>query len=152
MKSLNSFGGLKSSITVRYPENTTVEVVHYDEVVAKMDVDWPSKTVHVEQYSADKLVIPFPTLGEKVDVSTEKFVDYLESRCFPRTRDNAQELLEMMGLTAYNPYKIVRTTHGVIFDDYIWLRFKGEEDLKYEDVGLRKVPQGWKRSKNTVDQ
>lgn len=127
-----------------YPNNTTIEVIHYDKIVAKMYVDWPSKEVHVEQYSKDKIVIPFPTMGDKVIVSTEKFVDYLESRCFPRTRHNADELLKMMGLSHYNPFKIVKVTHGVIFDDYVWLRFEGE-DLKYEDVGLRKVPKHWRK-------
>lgn len=40
-------------------------------------------------------------------------------------------------LESYNRWAIVRKTHGVMADDEIWLRFKGET-LKHRDVTLRK--------------
>lgn len=141
---------LRGSINIRLPKDGIIEVVNYDEVAAKLDVSWSQKTVEIHQYTKDKLVKPFPKFGQWAQVSTEKLVDYFESRCFPRTRANAAELLKKMGLKSYNPYKIVQITHGVIFDDYIWLRFEGEENLRYEDVGIREVPNHWQRGKNAI--
>lgn len=57
----------------------------------------------------------------------------LEERCFPRTQDGAGETLKRIGLTQYNPLDIVRITHGRLWKDHFWIRFKGE-DLKWEDV------------------
>jgi len=42
-----------------------------------------------------------------------------------------------LGLNAYNRRGIVRKTHGIMADDEIWLRFKGEEHLRHRDVSLR---------------
>jgi hypothetical protein len=41
--------------------------------------------------------------------------------------------LEDMGLSAYNPWEIVKITHGVMLEDFVWIRFDGE-DLKWNDV------------------
>ena len=40
-------------------------------------------------------------------------------------------------MRAYNRWGIVRKTHGVIADEKIWLRFKGEQ-LVHKDVCIRK--------------
>lgn len=53
------------------------------------------------------------------------------------TRANADELLESLGMQAYNRWGIVRKTHGVMVDDEIWIRFKGET-VCHKDVCLRK--------------
>lgn len=50
---------------------------------------------------------------------------------------NADELLESLGMQAYNRWGIVRKTHEVMTDDEIWLRFKGET-LTHRDLCLRK--------------
>lgn len=57
----------------------------------------------------------------------------LEERCFPRTQDGCKYTLEDMGLTQYNPLDIVRITHGRLWKDFNWIRFKGE-NLTWEDV------------------
>jgi hypothetical protein len=71
-------------------------------------------------------------------ITLEELDKWLKWRTFPRTRVNAQELLESLGLNAYNRWAIVRKTHGVMADDEVWIRFKGEEHLKHQDVCLRK--------------
>lgn len=62
---------------------------------------------------------------------------WLKWRVFPETRVNANQLLASLGLNSYNRWAIVRKTHGVMADDEIWLRFKGES-LKHRDVTLCK--------------
>ena len=70
-------------------------------------------------------------------ITKEELERWLKWRVFPETRVNADELLASLGLNSYNRWAIVRKTHGVMADDEIWLRFKGE-NLKHKDVCLRK--------------
>ncbi len=48
--------------------------------------------------------------------------------------DNAAE----NAFESYNPWEIVRKTHGFLWDDYMWIRFEGET-LTWEDVNLGKL-------------
>ena len=50
--------------------------------------------------------------------------------------EDIQELLNRIGLSEYNPQQIVRRTHGVSYNDYIWFRFPGER-LTSRDVLVR---------------
>lgn len=69
-------------------------------------------------------------------VTFDDVYDWLEYRCFPRTRANCKELLKRMGLSAYDPLDIIHVTHGMLWDDYIWVKFEGEE-IEYKDIKLR---------------
>lgn len=60
----------------------------------------------------------------------------LEMRCWERERADIHEILNHLGLTEYNPYEIVRKTHGVSYNDFIWFRFPGE-NLTSKDVLVR---------------
>lgn len=70
-------------------------------------------------------------------ITLEEIEKWLKWRTFPPTRANAKELLASLGMQAFNRWGIVRKTHGVMADDEIWLRFKGET-LTHRDVCLRK--------------
>ena len=70
-------------------------------------------------------------------ISLEELERWLKWRTFPPTRVNAKELLASLGMQTFNRWGIVRKTHGVMADDEIWLRFKGET-LTHRDVCLRK--------------
>ena len=41
-----------------------------------------------------------------------------------------------MGLDYYDAYEICKITHGVLFDDFHWMKFDGEY-IKWKDVGIR---------------
>lgn len=68
--------------------------------------------------------------------SAQEIIEWFEGRCFPKTRDNKDEILKVLGLKEYDPLDIIRITHGVLFDDYIWIKFKGE-DITYDQVKIR---------------
>lgn len=71
-------------------------------------------------------------------ITKEELERWLKWRVLPETRADLASILEAYGLNSYNRWAIVRKTHGVMADDEIWLRFKGEEDLKHRDVTMRK--------------
>ena len=47
-----------------------------------------------------------------------------------------EKYLYKLGIHEFNPYKICRKTHGVMYQDKIWFKFKGEE-LAWDDVKCR---------------
>lgn len=71
-------------------------------------------------------------------ITKRELEKWLKWRVFPETRANASEILAALGLTSYNRWAIIRKTHGVMADDEIWIRFKGET-LKHRDVTIRKA-------------
>ena len=66
--------------------------------------------------------------------------DWFETRCFPRSRADANELLEMLGLSDYNPYELIKRSHGAMFDDFYWINFE-HETLTWNDVNPRTLTQ-----------
>lgn len=72
------------------------------------------------------------------EITRNKLNEILELRCFDRHRPDAGKKLEALGLTAYRPIDIIRKTHGVSYNDYIWFRFMGE-DIRAEDVLVREI-------------
>jgi len=60
----------------------------------------------------------------------------MEMRCWEKGRPDINEILNHLGLSEYNPYEIVRKTHGVSYNDFIWFRFPGEK-LTSKDVLVR---------------
>lgn len=68
--------------------------------------------------------------------TTDEVLNWLESRCFPRTRANKDEILKLLGLSEYNVLDIIKCTHGLLWDDFLWVRFPNQ-DIDYNDIKLR---------------
>ncbi|MBT2290414.1 hypothetical protein J7E73_14940 [Paenibacillus albidus] len=110
------------------------EVLEHDRVIAKIKLDYMNQTVDVWQdNSVSPIFLPFPT---KKKVNVGDVLDYFESRCFPRTRHHVDKVLQSLNLRDYVPTEIVKQTHGVLYDDYVWIRFSDEE-LTCADVHPR---------------
>lgn len=110
------------------------EVLEHDQVIAKVKLDYKNQTVDVWQdKGVSPVFLPFPN---KSKVTVGDVLDYFESRCFPRTRHHADKILQSLGLRDYVASEIVQQTHGVLYDDYVWIRFSNEE-LTCADVHPR---------------
>lgn len=112
------------------------DVMHFDEVIASVDLKPENGALpYVKNYVTGFNKQFSPEM--EGTISLEELENWLKWRTFPPSRVNARELLEALGLNAYNRWGIIRKTHGVMADDEIWIRFKGE-NLKHKDVCLRK--------------
>lgn len=111
-------------------------VLWKNEVVAEVSVaEEPDgfKTLnYIRRYTDDVGKQPFG--GSRLDL--KRVYEFLENRWFERGRPDVLWQLEGLGLSEYNPWEIVKKTHGVMFEDFIWIRFEGEE-LTWEDVKIR---------------
>ena len=66
--------------------------------------------------------ILYRAFGIKVKPTWEDFMEFLEERCFPRTRDHMKLILKDLGLDFYDPLAIVEKTKGKMAEDFQWLK------------------------------
>ena len=106
------------------------EVFWKDMLSARVSVK--KNRVHVSRYIDHPVRQIFP----KTDISRNQVNEILRLRCLEEGRPDIKEKLKAIGLTEYDPVEIVKRTHGVSFNDHIWIRFPGEE-ITYKDVSVR---------------
>lgn len=106
------------------------EVYWKDEITARVYVK--KKEVIISRYSEN----PGKQLFAEKKMTRYQLGKILEMRCWEKGRADINEILKHLGLTEYNPYEIVRKTHGVSYNDFIWFRFPGE-NLTSKDVLVR---------------
>lgn len=86
-----------------------------------IDINFLDRKVQIKNYTDDLLHRAF---GIVTNPTWEDFEDFLQYRCFPRTRGNVKDLLRELGLSNYDPLQIVEKTRGRITDDDMWLKVK----------------------------
>ena len=103
------------------------EVYFKDEKTAEVDVG--ESRVHI-----NRLVIhPAKQIFYKDDITRYELGEILKTRCYDPGRPDIDRILEFMGLTEYDVYRMCRFTHGVMEQDFIWFRYEGE-DLTWQDI------------------
>ena len=99
-----------------------------------IDVNFLDRKVVIQNKTDDILHRAF---GVIKDPTWNDFENFLRDRCFPQTRGNCKERLQVIGLLDYEPLQIVEKTRGRLADDEMWLRFrylpKREEAVGYAD-------------------
>lgn len=111
-------------------EDYSFEVYWKDELTAKVRVK--GKDVYVSSYSNQ----PGKRLFPAGKLSRFQLSEILKTRCWDEGRPDIKKLLRVRGIEEYNPLAIVRKTHGVSWNDFIWIRFPGEK-LTAKDVLVR---------------
>ena len=111
--------------------NLKFQVLWKDKITA--DVEILNGKAHVTKYDDNPIRHLFPY--EETD--TYHILNILEGRCWPRNRENIDDLLKACGLDHYDVIGIIRATHGRMYNDQVWIRFEGE-DLTYDDINLRR--------------
>ncbi|MCD8300060.1 MAG: hypothetical protein LUC41_02625 [Clostridiales bacterium] len=105
---------------------------------------WKNEKTSDVVISADRKSVSYTIYNHEVakapfgfeDPTVEQMYHFLEERCMPRRPGQLQEYLDYLGLDEYNPWEIVKITHGVMWEDFLWLKFPGES-ITWEDVKLR---------------
>ncbi len=87
--------------------------------------------VSFENYTNNIIKRPF---GVREHATYEDLRALLETRCFPRSRVNAKQLLRDADIDFYDAFQIVAKTHGVMSDDLFWVRFQDEEPELWDSI------------------
>lgn len=90
-----------------------------EDVYTVIDVSPQHRRVTVTNFTQDLFCRAF---GRIESPTYEQYETFLESRCFPRTRDKMKLILEKLNLPFYDPLMIVEKTEGRMADDDFWLR------------------------------
>lgn len=90
-----------------------------DECCTVILVNFKDREIAIQNETDDVLHRAF---GVKVRPTWEDFEEFLESRCFPRTREGMRMILKDLELDAYDPLAIVEKTNGRMAEDFQWLK------------------------------
>lgn len=108
-------------------------VMYENTPVTDVSVSDDHKKVKIKKLVPDSIIQPF---GGN-DLSIDRVYRFLKSRCYEDDRADLKEILTQANLTSNDPWKWNQITHGVMWDDQIWIRYEGEI-LRWEDVQWRK--------------
>lgn len=111
-------------------DNLQFTIMWKDNECTKIDIKGCKVSVQIIDTS------PLHNLVTNMPLDLSHLLMRLETRCFPRNRVNSTEILAKMGLDNYDIMKIIKITHGIKTDDFVWIKFS-DEDLCFNDVRIR---------------
>ena len=90
-----------------------------------IDIDFRHEKIKIQNYTDQ---IPLRAFGVVENPTWDDFQLFLEDRCFPRTRDHANQILREIGVPFYDPLLIIEKTKGEMEGDHQWIMIlkKGE--------------------------
>ena len=86
-----------------------------------IDVDESKKQIEIKNYTEN---VFFRAFGRKEKPDMEDYYAFLESRCFPKSRDKLKLVLKDLDLPFYDPYLIIQKTEGRMAEDDFWIKIE----------------------------
>lgn len=109
---------MKYGLRLYYMENGDINTV--------IDVDMLNRKVSFKNYTNNIIKRAF---GNKESVTYEEYEKFLESRCFPRSRDKLKIELDKLGISYYDPLLIIEKTKGRMAEDNLYIEIqRGKHD------------------------
>lgn len=109
---------------IELPEKTMpirLWYMHNQTVCTIIDVNEIKKEVAITNYTDNVMFKAFGII-EKPDYNM--YMEFLESRCFPKTRDKLKLVLSDLNLPFYDPFMIIEKTEGRMAEDDFWIRIE----------------------------
>ncbi len=122
MKLLNNYPEYAAMLKV--PERIYPLRLYYmfnDDICTIIDVDDSKMLVRICNYARD---YQFRAFGREEHPTYEQYEEFLESRCFPRSRDKMKIELERLNIPFYDPFLIIEKTEGRMAEDDFWLKIE----------------------------
>lgn len=108
-------------------------IMNKDMQIIDIETDRLNRVISYHKYISDTPMQIF--WGE---VTTKRFYDFLKDRCYEDGRADLEDILRYHGLSSNNPYEWVRLTHGVTYEDFVWIKFDDDpKNIKWKDVNIR---------------
>jgi transcriptional regulator with XRE-family HTH domain len=92
-----------------------------DEVCTIIDVDEKNRKVEIFNYTNDLI---FRAFGNNEYPNYDEYQGFIESRCFPKSRDNLKIYLRELDIPFYEPLMIIEKTLGKMADDDFWINIE----------------------------
>lgn len=81
----------------------------------------PERKVKAKNYT-DKIM--FRAFGVVETPDYDQYLEFLESRCFPSSRDKMKLIPKDLDLPFYDPMMIIEKTEGRMAEDDFWIRIE----------------------------
>lgn len=95
--------------------------MHKQNVCTIIDVDEMNREVEIVNYT-DNLI--FKAFGSEEQPTFKQYEEFLQSRCFPESRDKMKLILKDLDLPFYDPFMIIEKTEGRMAEDDFWIRIE----------------------------
>lgn len=109
---------------LRVPEKKELLRIWYmckNDVCTIIDVNERLRYIRIYNYTNDLLKRAF---GRIENPTFEQYEEFLESRCFPRSRDKMKLMLKELNIPFYEPLMIIEKTQGRMAEDDFWIRIE----------------------------
>lgn len=98
-----------------------MKYMYRDQCCTEIEADFTDKKIRIRNTTDDVFRRAF---GNNLTPDWEQFEQFLEERCFPRSRHGMKLILRDMGLQSYDPWQIVHITQGRMAGDQHWISFE----------------------------
>ena len=102
-----------------------MKYMHRDTLCSVIDIDFKHKKIYVTN-KTDKILLR--AFGVVTEPTWEDFLEFLENRCFPRTRAGLKDILRDLDLDSYDPLQIIEKTQGRMAEDHQWIQVIYKDD------------------------
>ena len=83
--------------------------------------------------------IMFKAFGSNKKPTYQDYLEFIESRCFPRDRDKMKLILKDLNLPFYDPIMIIEKTEGRMAEDDFWIRMERAQMVELFEQNIRTV-------------
>lgn len=119
---LNKYPNLMDEL--RIPDKTYPLRLWYmfkNEICSIIDVDEKNRKIVLHNFTNNYI---FRAFGKNAEPSYDDFEEFLESRCFPNSRDKLKLILKDLDIPFYDPLLIVEKTQGRMAEDDFWIKIE----------------------------
>ena len=95
--------------------------MHNQKVCTIIEVDELNKKVTAVNYTDN---VMFRAFGSVENPDYAMYTEFLESRCFPESRDKMKLVLREIDLPFYDPFMIIEKTRGRMAEDDFWIKIE----------------------------
>lgn len=95
--------------------------MYKEQLCTIIDVDEINERVDIINYNDN---IFFRAFGANTNPSYQEYQEFIESRCFPRTRDKMKLILKDLNIPFYDPLMIIEKTKGKMAEDDFWVKME----------------------------
>lgn len=122
IKMLEKHPEMMSEITIPQKEYPIrLWYMYKNKICTLIDVDEVRQLVRILNYTDN---IMFRAFGREEKPDFDAYTEFLESRCFPKSRDKIKLILKDMDLPFYDPFMIICKTEGRMAEDDFWIRIE----------------------------
>ena len=110
--------------SVKLPEKTFPIRLYYmykQTICTVIDVNEMQRKIQIYNYTDN---VMFQAFGVNEEPTYEEYLEFLESRCFPESRDKMKLILKDLNLPFYDPFMIIEKTEGRMAEDEFWIKIE----------------------------